>query len=173
MKRVALLACMVVMAGACKKNEEAPAATQPTPAAQEGGMPAGHPPIGGAPGAAMAVPPAGPSGEIKGVLDVAPTMAGKIKAGDTIFLMARNGATNGMVAVARLTAPEKFPLPFTLTGSNVMLPGGSLSGELRLTARVDKDGDAMSKNPGDVTGEVPELVKVPADNVRLVFSQVL
>lgn len=135
-------------------------------------QPAPTPPA--APGATgvAGLPPL-PSGEITGNIQVAPPVADKVKIGEVIYLVARNAATGKAVAVAKLAAPEKFPLPFTLTEANVMSHGAGLAGKLRLEARVDKDGDAMSKNPGDIIGEVAELVTVPSKNVVVTLNKVL
>ncbi len=140
------------------------------PAAPSGtSMPAGHPPIG----KRMEQIPALPNGEIEGQLELAPGLEDKVKAGDPIFLIARNAATGSTIAVARLEAPASFPMPFRLTGKNVMMAGRSLAGKVRVLARVDKDGEALSKNPGDVVGEVKGLVEVPAKNVILQLDKVL
>lgn len=132
----------------------------------EGELPTGHPPIGAAAGDAAN---AGPS--VSGVIDVDPALAKQVKAGDVIFVIARTAAGQ-MAAVQKLAAPDKFPLPFTLTGNGPMAMG-PLSGSIKISARVDKDGDAMSKNPGDVIGEVPDLVSVPSQNVKLVLNKTL
>jgi len=120
----------------------------------------------------MQIPPL-PNGEIEGQLELAPGLEDKVKAGDPIFLIARNAATGSTIAVARLEAPATFPLAFRLTGKNVMMAGRSLAGKVRVLARVDKDGAALSKNPGDVVGEVKGLVQVPAKNVVLQLDTVL
>ncbi len=119
-----------------------------------------------------AVPPP-PSGHIKGTLELAPAVQTSVKAGDTIFLMARNAGTGAVVAVAKLSASGSFPMPFELTGQNVMMPGGALAGRLQLSARVDKDGNATTKAAGDVVGEVKDLVEVPRQDVVLVLDKVL
>lgn len=120
----------------------------------------------------LSLPPL-PSGTIEGRLELAPNVAANVAAGDIIYLMARNAATGGIVAVQKLTAPATFPVEFKLTGENVMMPGMSLAGQVKLSARVDKDGDAMSKTPGDVTGEVSDVVAVPATGVVLTLTTVL
>jgi hypothetical protein len=129
-------------------------------------LPGGHPPVieGGA------APNGG--GEVTGVIDIDPALAPKVKAGDTIFLMARNEA-GSMVAVARLSAPAKFPVPFVLSAANAMFAGNAMTGSVRLSARVDKDGDAGSKNPGDIIGEHPDLVAVPSKNIKLLLTKTL
>jgi len=165
MKRIIVLAALLPLFVACKKDEPAPAASAPAtsaPAAatQQPGLNLGNLP-----------PP--PEGAISGVINVAPSVASKVKPGASIYVIARNGATNAAVAVIRLTVPDKWPLPFTLSGSHTMQPGSGLFGKVKVEARVDMDGDAMTKNPGDVVGEIPELVEVPKSNVVLTLDKVL
>lgn len=134
--------------------------------------PAEQPPAQEQAAPSMKLPPL-PSGTIEGRLELAPALAEKVAAGDIIYLMARNAGTGGIVAVQKLAAPATFPLEFKLSGENVMMPGMSLAGQIKLSARVDKDGDAMSKLPGDVTGEVGEPVAVPAKDVVITLGTVL
>jgi cytochrome c-type biogenesis protein CcmH len=126
-----------------------------------------------APGLDVSDLPPPPSGTIKGQLELSPALKDKVKPGETIYLIARNAATGGIVAVQKIAAPKTFPMYFELTGQNVMMPGGSLSGKLKLTVRADQDGDAGSKSPGDVVGEVKDLVTVPAENVTITLDTVL
>jgi hypothetical protein len=114
-----------------------------------------------------------PSGEIRGTLAVADAVKAQVAAGDVIFVMARNAATGTLIAVTRLEAPAQFPLAFELTAANVMHTKTSLAGKVRLEARVDKDRDAMTRNPGDVVGDLPDLVAVPAESVVLTLSHAL
>jgi len=118
------------------------------------------------------LPPA-PTGEITGRLELDPSLTAKVSAGDIIYIMARNPATGVAVAVVRVEAPARFPLEFTLSGGHTMTPGSGLFGKVRLSARVDKDGDPTSKNAGDVVGERAELVDVPATGVVLKLDKVL
>ncbi len=113
------------------------------------------------------------SGEIHGRLEVSAAVKDKVAAGDVIFVMARNAATGSLIAVTRVDAPEAFPISFTLTGDNIMHTRTALAGKVKLEARVDKDRDAMSKNPGDVIGELGELVQVPAHDVVVTLERVL
>jgi cytochrome c-type biogenesis protein CcmH len=90
-----------------------------------------------------------------------------VKKGDTIFLIARRGG--GMpgppLAVQRLQAGD-FPMPFSLSSRDAMVPGIPFEGELSLTVRLDKDGDAMTRRKGDVFGALPK-VKVGTQDVVL------
>jgi hypothetical protein len=153
----------------------------PPAAASDTALPPGHPSLppghpstlGGPPAAGM--PPAGmgaPSGTFAGAtpggaFDPKTVLAGlikadgkvkdKITAGDVIFVVARRfeaGATGPgtPLAVQKLTF-DKFPIKFSLDSRDAMLAGTTLSGKVVVTVRVDKDGDAITKNPGDVTGQ--------------------
>jgi cytochrome c-type biogenesis protein CcmH len=136
-------------------------------------VPSPPPPGAAKPAIDVSSLPAPPAGEITGTIEVASAVADKVKPGDTIYVIARNAATNAAVAVVKLTAPDRFPIAFTLSGSHTMTPGSGLYGKVKLQARVDKDGDAMTKNPGDVVGEVPDLVEVPKSGVVLTLDKVL
>ena len=130
-------------------------------------IPAGH--VSGA----LANLPTPPSGEITGELKVTEVVKDKIAAGDTIFVMARNAATGSLIAAVKVQVGASFPLPFKLTGSDVMHSQTSLAGRVKVEARVDKDKDAMTKNPGDVVGEAQGLVSIPATGVTVTFDKVL
>ena len=45
-----------------------------------------------------------------------------------------------------------FPLDFTVTQRDVMMGGTQLAGSVSVSARVDQDGDAISKQAGDIEG---------------------
>jgi hypothetical protein len=155
-------------------------------------LPPGHPPLGTMGGAGMggSAPAAGgsgtfqgatPGGEfdaktvLEGVIKVDGKLKDKIQPGDTIFVVARkyddSGAPGMPLAVKKLVA-AKFPLPFELDSRDAMLVGTQLAGKVVVTARVDKDGDAMTKNPGDVTGQ-SKPVAPPQKNVVVDLDKVL
>ena len=73
----------------------------------------------------------------------------------------------------KVPAGKTFPVPFKLTGSDIMHSQTSLAGKVKLEARVDKDKDAMTKNPGDVVGEGKELVSIPANDVVVTLDRIL
>ena len=55
------------------------------------------------------------------------------------------------MAVARIVG-VKFPMHYTLSGQNVMFRGIPFRGDMLIDVRLDKDGDALSKTPGDLLG---------------------
>jgi hypothetical protein len=117
-----------------------------------------------------------PKTQLSGVIRVDAKIKDKIAPGDVIFVVARKfepGATGPgtPLAVKKLTAGN-FPLPFTLDSRDAMLTGTLLAGKVIVTARVDKDGDAITKNPGDVTGQ-SKPVEPPTKNVVVQLDTVL
>lgn len=165
---------MVVGMLACQKPlqpaEDAPPAAQ-SPQAHPQIRPAAPDADAQAVGLATADAVADP--HIAGHIEVSTQMQAHIKPGDTIYLIARDLTSNSMVAALRLAAPKDFPLPFVLSRANAMMGRASFAGRVHLTARVDKDGDPMSKNKGDVVGEVPQPVDIPSSNIVLVLDKQL
>ena len=169
---------LVAVVNGCKDEPPPPSNSTVMPGAAAGEMPAGHPAVD--PGAAglagtpdIPALPTPPSGSIDGRIELGADLAGKANAGDAIYVVARNAATGSIIAVSRVVAPEKFPVPFSLSGQDVMHTQTALTGKVKVEARLDKDGDAMTKNPGDVVAEATDLVRVPAKDVVLTLNKVL
>ena len=163
------------------------------PATAPDTLPPGHPPVGAAgaaaPGGAMAGAAATggfqgetPGGEfdpktlVAGVIKVDAKLKSKVAAGDVIFVVARkyeegSTAPGTPLAVKKLTV-DKFPIAFSLDSRDAMLVGTKLAGKVVVTVRVDKDGDAITKNPGDVTGQSKPL-EPPQKNVVVQLDKVL
>jgi hypothetical protein len=51
--------------------------------------------------------------------------------------------------------------------------GGPFEGDVELTVRIDKDGDAMTKNPGDMMGKSSTPVKVGDKDAKVLIDQTL
>jgi hypothetical protein len=62
-------------------------------------------------------------------------------------------------------------LRFARPERQAMIGGTQLTGDVVVTVRYDQDGDALTRQPGDVTGQA--RVKVPADAVALALDTVL
>jgi hypothetical protein len=199
--RRALPLAFALAFAACKSKAEPPTAppsaalpplSEPAAAAPPGDRPV-HPPSGSAP-AMPAMPPGhppvmpgaeeqespgdiafDPKAVVNGVLRLDDKVKSKVAEGDVIFLVARGASPTGepgpVLAVKKLTA-SKWPLNFTLDARDAMVSGTKLHGKVIVTARVDKDGDAISKNPGDVTGS-SRPVEVPAEKVVITLDTVL
>jgi hypothetical protein len=99
----------------------------------------------------------------------------RVKPGTPVFLIVKRPGPDGApfgppLAVDKLTWSGDSA-PFELTDAQAMIKGTDLSGEVIVMARYDQDGDASTKQPGDVTGQV--TIKVPADRVKITLDTVL
>lgn len=112
---------------------------QPQVAGNE--LPTGHPPVDGAPNAAA---PAAGGPSVKVTLSLDPSA--KSRTG-VVFVVARNAGGGPPVAVKRLDVSQ-LPLTFDFGQADSML-GQPLPPSFRLEARLDSDGDAMSRSPND------------------------
>ncbi|OGR79620.1 MAG: hypothetical protein A3I11_04450 [Elusimicrobia bacterium RIFCSPLOWO2_02_FULL_39_32] len=89
---------------------------------------------------------------ISGTIQIDPKLKNSAKDSDVIFLIARPFHGGPPIAVQKLTG-KSYPYHFHLTPQNLMMPNAALDEPVNLIVRIDKDGDAMTKNPGDLAGE--------------------
>jgi hypothetical protein len=117
--------------------------------------------------------PLDPTHHVRGVIGAAPGLASRLHDGGAVFVIVKRddkGVPAGPpLAVQRLA--WKAPLTFELTERQAMIGGTQLTGSVIVTARYDQDGDALTKQPGDVTGQA--RITVPADRVALALDTVL
>jgi hypothetical protein len=170
---VLVLASLLPLGAGCSKKNDGPrpaaiaanpgaASTPPTPVA----------PVTGPPGAGTSGTPAG--GTLSGRITLASERKGDVTPNDVVYLIARRipdnpTARGSLVAVKRLSA-SSFPIEFTLGPGDMMFKNGAFEGDLTLAARVDKDGDPMTRRKGDVFGTVTR-VKVGATGVEVKLDQ--
>jgi hypothetical protein len=184
----------LLAAAACSKRDDAgkpatvppldPTAAPPLPAAAPP-LPAAAPPLPAAappaPAPAMPAPTptpaaaAEPGGSITGSIVLTASTAKAKPKGGTLYLVARRPSDNPsargtLIAVKKLQATT-FPLPFSLTASDMPFQNGPFDGELVLTARIDQDGDPLTHEKGDVFGTLPK-VQVGSHDVKLALDQV-
>jgi len=119
--------------------------------------------------------PIDPTHRIAGMISIAATAKDRVKPGTSVFLIVKRAGPDGApsgppLAVDKLSWSEGG-VRFELTDAQAMVAGTELAGDVVVMARYDQDSDALSKQPGDVTGQV--RVKVPADNVKLSLDTVL
>ncbi|MFQ5451729.1 MAG: hypothetical protein ACE5E9_13960 [Nitrospinaceae bacterium] len=105
---------------------------------------------------------------ITGVIRIDPDLASNLPLKWQLFLIARPEGTTGgpPLAVKRLTEIS-FPHQFTLGQENTMLPGAVFEGKLKITARLDLQGNAKA-DPGDIEGTV--TVKAGDEKVEIVLN---
>jgi hypothetical protein len=126
---------------------------------------------GGATAAATPTQSTGAAAPIAGVIELAPSLAGSSPSGAILFIIARpDGASGGPpLAVLRVANPV-FPLPFTIGPENVMIPSMKFAGSISLSARLDADGNAMTRGVGDISSSTQEGLSPGATGVEIVLS---
>ncbi len=109
---------------------------------------------------------------VSGSVTLAPALAGKVQAGDTLFVYARPAEGSRMpLAVLRVHASD-LPLTFTLDDSMAISPDLKLSGAtlVKIEARVSRSGQA-NRQPGDLIGESGPL-KPGTKGIKLSIDRV-
>ncbi len=127
---------------------------------------------------AVAVAPVAKSADatpksLTGSVSVAPGIAAKVGASDTVFVFARTESGARMpLAILRTTA-RQWPIAFALDDTMAMSPTArlSLAEAVRIEARVSRSGDAKPR-PGDLVG-ASAVVKPGARDVKIVIDKVL
>lgn len=102
-----------------------------------------------APPTAPSPPPAASADALSGEVQVSAELVGHSGRG-TLYIMVRKAGVPGPpIAVKRLASPS-FPSRFEIGPGDVMMQGTPLVGPFDLSARLDQDGDPMTKAPGDL-----------------------
>lgn len=119
--------------------------------------------------------PIDPSHRVTGTITIDPRARDKVKPGTAVFLIVKRAGSDGApsgppLAVDKLTWTGDG-MAFELTEEQAMVAGTDLSGDVVVMARYDQDSDALTRQPGDVTGQA--RVKIPADHVKLALDTVL
>ena len=101
--------------------------------------------------------PFDPKATLQGHIDLSPKLKDKVSTGETIYLTVRqdDGSERGgtILAVKRLTV-STWPLGFELDGRDAMFEGTQFTGKVVVWAHIDKDGDPLTRNAGDLLGEL-------------------
>ena len=109
---------------------------------------------------------------LSGEVHLAPALARRVAAGDTLFIFARAASGPRMpLAIVRRTAGE-LPVRFTLDDSTAMTPEMRLSkfSEVVVGARISKSGNAMPQS-GDLVG-ASAAIRPGATGLRITISEV-
>ncbi len=121
-------------------------------------------------GQAPEEPPVAPAGpRIEGTVRLDPGRTADPGERATLYIIARAaGAGSGPpLAVKRIVGPT-FPVSFSLGSGDVMMPGLAFEGPLDLSARLDRDGDPLTREPGEPAGaHEGNPVKPGARNVTI------
>jgi hypothetical protein len=117
-------------------------------------------------------PPTAEASPISGTLTLGTGMEEKVRPGSVLFLIARAGTAGPPLAVVRIQNPT-FPLDFEIGPDDRMIQSIPFVGPLRLTARVDGDGNAMTRDPGDLSGAAAGTHDPGDRGVQVVIDEVL
>ncbi len=91
------------------------------------------------------------------------------RSGGVLFIIVRRGGGSGPpFAVKRIQEP-RFPLEFSV-GPADRMGDETFAGPLQISARLDADGNAVSREPGDVQGVYPEELEPGATGIELVLD---
>ena len=86
-----------------------------------------------------------------------------------LFVIARSGAGGPPLAVKRLP-PGPFPVSFRIGPSDVMIQGREFAGPVTLSARLDRDGNPLTRGRDDLSGSVPTPVAPGSNGVSIVLE---
>lgn len=111
---------------------------------------------------------------IRGVVKIDPSLTAGAPSGGTVFIIARMAGMPDRgppIAVKKIDRPS-FPLAFELGPSDVMMKGVPFNGPFDLYVRLDADGNAMTKQPGDLQTSAPKPGVMPgAGGVEIVLDK--
>lgn len=126
------------------------------------------------PRARMPMGPPETAGGVPGSAADAAPIRGSIVAGDgveaggegVLFVIARSAAGGPPLAVKRLPVGP-FPLAFQIGPADVMMAGRPFTGPITLSARVDRDGNPLTRDPTEPIAELPAPLEPGATDVEL------
>ena len=107
--------------------------------------------------------------DFEGLIELAPGMTAP---NGTLFIIARIQGSPDRgppVAVRRVSAP-RFPFKFRLGPADVMLQGMPFDGPFDVRARLDADGNVMTKAPGDLFSSTPAPAQPGAKDVKVTLD---
>jgi hypothetical protein len=110
----------------------------------------------------------GESAPIEGLVELSDELGSLRPAGAVLFVIARpQGVKRGPpLAVLRIADPE-FPYAFSIGPADVMIPSMRFEGAISLSARLDADGNAMTRSPEDISSPTLSSLAPGATGVKL------
>ena len=146
-----------------KARKDAPPGAKPGgPVDPNAPLPPGHPSVDGASpsmsqGSAPAPVPQGGAKAIRITLDLDPSAKSRSGLGTVVYVFARPaGVMAGPPVAAKRFNSAAWPMTFELSSTDSMM-GQPLPDKVRIEARLDSDGDARTKGPGDRTAVVDSV----------------
>jgi hypothetical protein len=127
-----------------------------------------------APRATMPMGPPETAGARTGTAPSGEPIRGRVVAGEgvaadgpgVLFVIARSQGAGPPLAVKRLPVGP-FPQEFEIGPADVMIQGLPFAGPITLSARIDRDGNPMTREPGDASAALAAPVEPGAEGVEL------
>jgi hypothetical protein len=114
----------------------------------------------------------GSSEAIEGRIELAESLSGRVPPGAVLFVIARRGSAGQPLAVKRIVSPQ-FPLDFAIGPDDRLTQAVPFEGPLQITALLDSDGNATTREPGDLQGALSAPVVPGARGLTLTIDEVL
>ena len=133
------------------------------------------PQVGQKPRQQTAGPAISTNQQITGKISIDPKLKANVDGQATLFIIARpsEAAKGPPLAVNKIDRPV-FPLSYSLGPENVMMQGVPFTGTITITARLDKDGNPATRQPGDLTGDYKgNPAAVGSKNIDIVLDQIV
>jgi hypothetical protein len=119
-----------------------------------------------------AVAGAGGAAPIEGRIELPSELASTRPDSAVLFVIARPQGVKGgpPLAVLRIPDPD-FPVEFSIGPANVMIPSMRFEGSISLSARLDADGNAMTRGSDDISSLVEEPLAPGSKGVNLFLTE--
>jgi tetratricopeptide (TPR) repeat protein len=117
-----------------------------------------------------AAPPAQGAQSVAGSIDLDPSLRGQVGSGGVLFVMLREaGFGAGPPAAVKRIPVSSFPVSFEIGAADSM-SGEAIPREVLIEARLDADGDPVTRPPTDPKARLDD-VKVGRRDLRLVLAR--
>ena len=110
-----------------------------------------------------------PKSIISGVVDVAQEAKGAVNPSWTLYVIARPAGGGPPLAAVKEANPS-FPYSFIMTEKNIMMGEATPGMEIVVEARLDEDGDAITKGPKDLFGKATKPSTLGSDGVSVTLK---
>ena len=112
---------------------------------------------------------AGAEKKVAGILELDASLRGRTFPGATVFVTLRDGGFGaGPPLAARRIPAASFPMPFEIGSRDVMI-GEPLPDDLLIEARIDSDGDPLTRAPSDPYGRA-DHVNAGSTGIKIVLK---
>jgi len=111
----------------------------------------------------------GSSEAIEGRVELAEGLAARVPPEAVLFVVARQGGADRPLAVKRIASPQ-FPIDFAIGPDDRLTRTIPFAGPLQLTVLLDADGDAATREPGDLRGAFPAPVSPGARGLTVTLG---